>query len=406
MIDPSRALDLCREIAACTEVPGQITRTFLSPAMRDCHRLLSTRMQQLGMHVHTDPIGNLRGLYGAGNRPRLLIGSHLDTVPDAGAYDGVLGVAIALAIVEALPPQTLPFDIEVIGFSEEEGVRFRKPFFGSLAAIGRFDPQWLCLRDESGCSLREAIAQFGLDPEKIPDAAVDPRAFAFLEFHIEQGPLLDRANAPLAAVSAIAGQSRLHVVFRGRANHAGATPMNLRHDALAAAAEWITAVERTARSVDRLVATVGSLHVSPNASNVIPSEVRASLDVRHSCDATRIAAVQAICEEARRIAAHRLLDILVQEQLNQDSVSMDEELTAALERALQNIGEPPRRMPSGAGHDAMIIASKIPSAMLFIRSIDGVSHHPAEAVHAEDIEKAIRAGVAILADLAQERQHS
>jgi allantoate deiminase len=401
-----QALELCRQIAACTETAGQITRTFLSPPMRQCHRLLSARMQSLGMRVSVDAIGNLRGFYGAGSRPLLLIGSHLDTVPNAGAYDGILGVTIALSVIEALGSSTLPFDIEVLAFSEEEGVRFRTPFLGSLAAIGRFDPQLLHLRDAAGCTLRDAILEYGLDPEKIPDAAVDPRTFAFLEFHIEQGPVLDSAHESLAAVSAIAGQSRLQIVFRGRANHAGTTPMNLRQDALAAAAAWITAVERQARSIDGLVATVGALQVSPNAGNVIPSEARASLDVRHSYDASRIEAVRSICAEASLIAERRGLSVAFEEQLNQNAVTMDEHLTAIVERAIQHVAEsagaPPRRMPSGAGHDAMIMASKLSSAMLFIRSIDGVSHHPSEAVYAEDVEKAIAAGVAILADLARE----
>src|ERR1700761_1892921 len=286
------ALNICRALAEFTETPGCITRTFLSPPVHDCHRLLSAWMQELGMEPRVDAIGNLRGLYGRGDRPRLLMGSHLDTVPNGGAYDGVLGVCIALAVVEALAQTTLPFDIEIIAFSEEEGIRFKKPFLGSLAAIGRFDSSLFNLKDSNGCTLREAIQDFGLNPALIADARIDNRAFAFLEFHIEQGPVLDSANESLAAVSAIAGQSRLELIFQGRANHAGTTPMSARRDALAGAAEWIASVEQHARSIPELVATIGALQVSPNAGNVIPGEVRASLDVRHACDPTRIAAVQ------------------------------------------------------------------------------------------------------------------
>jgi allantoate deiminase len=391
-----QTLERCRAIAAFTEVPGQITRTFLSPPMRDCHRAMSDWMKELGMHIRVDAIGNLRGLLGAGKRPRLLLGSHLDTVPDAGAYDGVLGVCIALAIVEASKNTALPFDIEVFGFSEEEGVRFRTPFLGSLAAIGRFDPKLLELQDSNGCTMREAISQFGLDPARIPDARVDDRAFAFLEFHIEQGPVLDAAGESIAAVSAIAGQSRLEAIFSGRANHAGTTPMNARRDALSGAAEWITAVEQHARSVDGLVATVGALQVSPGTGNVIPGEARASLDVRHSCDSTRLAAVRTIRAEAERIAARRDLAVRFKERLNQNAVPMDEHLVGLIEQSMRGIGEVPRRMVSGAGHDAMIMAEKVPSAMIFVRSIAGISHHPDESVRTEDVEKAIRVGVAML----------
>lgn len=397
----ARALARCQAIAEFTETPGQITRTFLSPPMRDCHALLTKSMQELGMRVRVDAVGNLRGLLGSGDRPRLLIGSHLDTVPNAGAYDGVLGVCIALAILEALP-SSLPFDVEVLAFSEEEGVRFRTPFLGSLAAIGRFNPQLLDLRDSGGCTLREAIQDFGLDPAQIQAAVIDYRAFAFLEFHIEQGPVLDNANQALAAVSAIAGQSRVEVIFTGRANHAGTTPMHLRRDALAGAAEWITTLEQHARSIHELVATIGALQVSPGAGNVIPGELRASLDVRHACDSTRIAAVRSIRAQAEQIAERRGLQVMLQERLNQNAVPMDPRLVGLIERAIERIGESPRRLVSGAGHDAMIMAEKLPSAMIFLRSIAGISHHPDEAVHAEDVQKAIRAGTAILSDLARE----
>lgn len=354
------------------------------------------------MPVSVDAIGNLRGLFGTGERTRLLIGSHLDTVPSAGAYDGTLGVCLALAIIEALKGVALPVDVEVLGFSEEEGVRFRVPFLGSLAAVGRFDPALLDLRDSNGCTVREAIRAFGLDPTQIPDACVDSRAFAYLEFHIEQGPVLDTAGESIAAVKAIAGQSRLEVVFRGRANHAGTTPMHLRRDALSGAAEWITRVEQLARSVDGLVATVGTLHVLPGADNVIPGEVRASLDVRHQHDETRLSAVRAMCAGAKEIASKRGLEAGVEERVNQNAVLMDNGLVSLTERAIRRIGETPRRMVSGAGHDAMIMAEKLPSAMVFVRSIGGISHHPDEAVRPEDVEKAIRLGVAMLTELASD----
>jgi allantoate deiminase len=361
-------------------------------------------MEELGMRVSIDAIGNLRGIYGTGNAARLLIGSHLDTVPCAGAFDGVLGVCMALAVIEALQELDLPFDIEVIGFSEEEGVRFRVPFLGSLAAVGRFDPELLDLQDANGDTTRDVIRQFGLDPTRIAEARLDPRAFAYLEFHIEQGPVLDNAGESVAAVRAIAGQSRLEVVFKGRANHAGTTPMPLRRDALAGAAAWITHVEERGRLVEGLVATVGRLEVLPGAGNIVPGEVRGSLDVRHSCDETRNSAVQEICSAATQIALRRGLEFDFKQQLNQKAVPMDEHLVSLIENAALGIGEAPRRMVSGAGHDAMIMAEKVPSAMIFIRSINGISHHPDEAVRVEDVEKALRVGFQVVRDLAEERR--
>ena len=400
-----QTLERCHVIAGFSETTGSITRTFLSDPMRGCHRAISRWMEELGMQVTVDAVGNLRGLRGCGEHPRLLMGSHLDTVPSAGAYDGVLGVCIALAIIEALENTPLPFDIEVLGFSEEEGVRFRVPFLGSLAVIGRFDSKLFDLRDSSGCTVREAIRRFGLDPARIGDARVDTRAFAFLEFHIEQGPVLDRAGESIAAVRAIAGQSRLEMVFTGRANHAGTTPMDLRRDALAGTAEWITSVEQHARSIDGLVATVGDLQVSPGAGNVIPGEVRASLDVRHWCDETRTSAVKNICGNAEQIASRRGLEFSFEERVSQNAVLMDEHLVRLIERTIRRIGEVPRRMVSGAGHDAIIMAEKVPSAMVFVRSVGGISHHPDESVRLEDVEKAIQLGVAILTDLAADLRH-
>ena len=401
-----QTLGRCRIIAGFSETNSSLTRTFLSQPMHDCHRVISGWMSDLGMRVSVDAIGNLRGLWGCGERPRLLIGSHLDTVPCAGAYDGVLGVCLALAVLEVVKDMALPFDIEVLAFSEEEGVRFRVPFLGSLAVVGRFDSKLLDLQDSSGCTVQEAMRQFGLDPTRMADAQISGQAFGYLEFHIEQGPVLDRAGQSVAAVAAIAGQSRLSVVFQGRANHAGTTPMDLRRDALAGAAEWVTRVEQYARAIEGLVSTVGTLQVLPGAGNIIPGEVRASLDVRHSCDDTRTSAVQKICEEAEKIASRRNLAFHFEQQMNQKAVPMDEALVNLIEKAMERVGEGPHRMVSGAGHDAMIMAERVPSAMVFIRSIGGISHHPDETVRPEDVEKAIRLGVAMLTGLAEDFQQT
>src|SRR5258705_4435789 len=247
-----------RETAACTEVPGEITRLFLTPPMHKVHALLRDWMEAVGMTVRLDGIGNLRGLWPGltPESPRLLIASHLDTVPNAGAFDGILGVVLGVAIVEELHSHLLPFAIEVIGFSEEEGVRFSKPFLGSLALIGKLDADTLARTDHSGISVRQAIEDYGLDPAQLPAAAVANETFAYLEFHIEQGPVLESEDTSIGIVEALVGQTRMELIFAGQANHGGTTPMHLRHDAMAAAAEWIVAVEDHASSQNGLVATV------------------------------------------------------------------------------------------------------------------------------------------------------
>ena len=249
-------------------------------------------MESLGIAVHTDAAGNLRGLWRAPGTQgkRLILGSHIDTVPNAGAYDGVLGIALALEWTELAQELNLPLSIEVIAFSEEEGVRFGVPFIGSRAVAGRFDPALLAFKDADGISLADAIRAFGLDPAQIGDAALDAEVLGFIEMHIEQGPVLESEGLSVAAVTAIAGQTRLSIEFTGHANHAGTTPMHLRHDALAGAAEWISEVEAAAQDTDGLIATVGKIDAQPNAANVIAGSARVSLDVRHADDRVRRAA--------------------------------------------------------------------------------------------------------------------
>ncbi len=295
----------CRKLARFSEDSGSTRRTFLSAPMHDCHREIGRWIEALGAEVRIDAAGNLRGLYpGAeSNAPRLLLGSHLDTVPNAGAYDGVLGVVLAVALLEDLDGRRLPFGIEVVGFSEEEGVRFGTPFIGSRALVGRLDEELLERQDAQGISVRKAIENFGLNPGEIPQAALGNDILGYVEFHIEQGPVLETLKRPLGVVEAIAGQSRLEFTFVGRANHAGTTPMHLRHDAIAGAAEWITAVEREAQSVPGLVATVGKIEAKPGATNVIAGEARLTLDVRHGSDEVRTRAVENLIRAGRRNCA-------------------------------------------------------------------------------------------------------
>lgn len=370
------AIRWCRRLSAMSEEPGRTTRRFLSPPMRDVHRALGEWMQDLGMGVRVDAAGNLRGLYGDPEVPRLVIGSHLDTVPDAGAFDGVLGVVLGVSLIETRPKTA----IEVVGFSEEEGVRFGLPFIGSRAFTGALgDHAEICA---------PAIREFGLDPGKIAEARFSPVCRAYLEFHIEQGPVLEGLDVPLAVVHCIVGQSRYSLTFHGKANHAGTTPMALRHDALAAAAEWIGAVETCG-----VVATVGSLAVSPNAGNVIPGMVVASLDVRDSCDSKRRTTAVQLLQKAREAGERRGVAVTHELRMDQAAVPMDPSLCDLLASSVAAAGYPVHRMPSGAGHDAMIVAPFLPSAMLFVRSPGGISHHPDETVLPGDVAAALEAGV-------------
>jgi allantoate deiminase len=415
-----RVIARCLELARCTEVPGEITRTFLAPSMHRVHALIGGWMRAAGMSSYIDAAGNLRGVLAAADprAPRLLIGSHLDTVANSGAFDGILGVVMGVALVEAIvedarmgtspetpPGAPLPFSIEVIGFSEEEGVRFSKPFLGSLALIGQLDAVTLALTDRNGVSVADAIHAFGLDPAELPSALVDPAAFGYVEFHIEQGPVLESEGIPLAVVDAIAGQTRMTLVFTGQANHAGTTPMGaLRRDALATAAEWIVELERYATATPGLVATVGKAESSSGAGNVIAGRFTATLDVRHAHDPIRHAAVTHFLEVAHASAKARGCTLAHTTSIDQPAVPMGSQLSALLGAAIaRSSGREPRFMTSGAGHDAMIIARRVPAAILFLRSPGGLSHHPDESVLPGDVAAALAAGVEFLRTLRDDR---
>ncbi len=398
----SEVIARCQTLARFSEDTGSIRRTFLSPPMRECHREIAGWVAPLGVTSRVDAVGNLRIVYPAAqlDAPRLLIGSHLDTVPNAGAYDGVLGVVLALALLSAIHDRKLPFAIEVVGFSEEEGVRFGTPFIGSRALVSNLDEELLSRQDARGISIRDAIADFGLNPAEISQAAMHEDVLGYIEFHIEQGPVLENVNRPLGVVEAIAGQSRVEFTFVGQANHAGTTPMNLRHDALAAAAEWIGTVESHAQNTSGLVATVGAIQANPGAGNVIAGETRLSLDVRHRSDEERKRAVDYFVRQAEDIATRRGLKAKRNVLMDQLAVQMDPFLVKQVEHAIGQARCEPYRMVSGAGHDAMILAGKVPSAMIFLRTPGGISHHPAESVEVGDVEKAIECGVHLLEQLA------
>jgi allantoate deiminase len=393
-----KIIDRCQKLARFSEEPGCITRTFLSPAIRDCHREIAGWLEPLGADVKIDAAGNLRAVYpgAAPDAPRLIIGSHLDTVPNGGAYDGALGVVIAIALLEELHGCRLPFAIEVVGFSEEEGIRFGVPFIGSRALVGRLDEELLMCKDINGISMRRAIEEFGLKSAEIPGALANGDALGFLEFHIEQGPVLEQLGHPLGVVETVVGQTRLEITFVGRANHAGTTPMHLRRDAIAAAAECITSVENEAQSVSGLVATVGQFEAKPGATNVIAGEVRLTLDVRHGSDEVRSRAVASLWHHAEEIAARRGLLLKSSMLLDQNAVLMDPFLVAQAAEAIRRAGCKPHMMVSGAGHDAMIMAEKLPSTMIFLRTPSGTSHAPEETVEVEDVARALESGLCLL----------
>lgn len=310
---------------------------------------------------------------------------------------------MGVALVELLRGRRLDFGIEVVGFSEEEGVRFGIPFIGSRALTGTLDDAILSRQDARGTSVAEAIRAFGLDPSAIGEARVTDATLGYLEFHIEQGPVLESLCLPLGIVTAIAGQSRLEVVFEGKANHAGTTPMHLRRDALAGAAEWIGVVEREAAAIPSLVATVGKIDARPGAGNVIAGSVHMSLDVRHADDEIRVRTVKRLLDGADRIRARRGLIASSEVRLDQPAVAMDAQFVETLACSVRAGGYTEHRMHSGAGHDAMIMAEQMPAAMLFLRSPGGVSHHPDESVLDEDVAAALATGLHFLDQL--ERAH-
>ncbi|ADW69896.1 allantoate amidohydrolase [Granulicella tundricola] len=395
-----RVVARCRELALISDVPGETTRTFLSPAMHAANDLVAKWMREAGLAVSMDAVGNLRGVMGSG--PRVVMASHLDTVVNAGAFDGPLGVMVAVAAVEELRAVALSFAVEVIAFSEEEGVRFSTPFLGSRAVVETLDEAALGLTDAGGVSVAQAIRGYGLEVERLSEARLAKEAFAYFEVHIEQGPVLEAEGRAVAAVTAIAGQTRLRVRFEGQANHAGTTPMRLRKDALATAAEWIGLVEAEGLKVEGLVATVGAIIAEPGLGNVVPGVVTASLDVRHAVDSVRVTAVAQLLGAADDVAARRGVAMSQVLLLDQAAVGMDTRLTGLVRDAAEACGYGGGALVSGAGHDAMIVAPHVPATMLFVRTPGGVSHHPSESVSVEDVDAALKTTVEFLRRLKPE----
>ena len=395
MRDSARVIiERIEALGRISDEAGCLTRTFCSPAMRRANRLVASWMRGAGMQVREDAIGNLIGHYPAATRHGriLLLGSHLDTVRNAGKFDGPLGVILAIACVEHLRRNhvRLPFAVEVVGCAEEEGVRYHSSHLGSRAVAGLLDRADLSRKDARGVSMADAIRRFGGQPARLKQARLDPsRLLGFVEAHIEQGPVLEEENVAVGIVTAIAGQSRFQFTFTGRAGHAGTTPMRLRRDALCAAAEFILGVEESAERKAGLVATVGQIRAEPNASNVIPGSVSLTLDVRHQTDSARRAAGAQLQKLARQIAAARHLKVSAQLVQQTPSVACSPKLSGLLARAAKTHQPRIIRLPSGAGHDAAILARIAPAAMLFIRCKGGISHHPDESASRTDVGVAL-----------------
>jgi allantoate deiminase len=394
MTSAETVMQRCEELAACSEEPDRITRPFASLAMQKAHELVGHWILEAGMRVSRDNIGNVHGRYEADapERPTLLMGSHLDTVRGAGKYDGMLGVLVAIAAVQAQHDvgRHLPFAIEVIAFADEEGLRFGSTYLGSRALAGTLAPPDLNLVDARGVTLAQAITEFGGDPARIAeDRWQGGELLGYIETHIEQGPVLEARLLPVGVVTAIAGQNRYALTLRGESGHAGTVPMNGRRDALAAAAEIVLSVEEAAIARPALVATVGKLDVYPGATNVIPGHVDMSLDVRHADDAMRIETCARILERAQDIGAQRNVSVTVKAVAENAAVPCSPRLSELLGRAVEDAGLEVLHLPSGAGHDGVAISSLTEFGMLFVRCKGGVSHSPAESVTVEDVETAI-----------------
>lgn len=405
--DPARrVLQQCAEIARISARPQGIERTYLTPQHQQHNELAARWMRGAGMRTWVDAAGTLHGRLEApeqhegGPAPVLYLGSHLDTVPDAGKYDGILGVLSAIEVVSRFRDRAaqLPFSLEVLAFGDEEGVRFGATLLGSRALAGTWEEAWLDLEDEQGTTMRQAFRDFGLDPQAVGTAALDPaQAVGYLEAHIEQGPLLQEMDRPLAVVTSISGARRFRIVVTGEAAHAGGTPYHRRRDALIGASRAVLAVNAVGQELE-VVATVGELAVPGGAVNVVPGRVEFSLDLRAADDLSRDTAFERIRAELETLCAEADLGLHIEQTHSAPGAACDPHLMAAVrhgiaavEQSPEGQGPEPVQLYSKAGHDAMAMAEALPVAMLFLRCLDGISHHPGESVRHDDLALALDA---------------
>ena len=409
-----RVLERCQRLAEYTDapaasygVPRPLSRRFLSNASASAQSTTGRWFAAAGLNVLIDAAGNLVGHRRAavedpGSAPVLLLGSHLDTVPGSGHLDGAMGVLAALEVVERLGDTPLPFHIDVVGSSEEGGVRFGLPYLGSRAMTGTLPDDILTRRDADGISVRAAIETFGLNPLALHNAAYrKDRVLGYVELHIEQGPVLRDQGQPLGIVSGIQGQSRLLLKFRGRSSHAGTAPMDGRCDPLVAAARLILETQDYGRSLEGLRATVGRIEASPNLPNLIPGEVLVSLDVRHALDELREVAVVSLLELAKSLADADGMTCEVLKSEATPAGRLDGGLMRRLTQAARHEGHDPIELPSGSGHDAVVFGESFPAAMVFLRQVDDLTDRSVEEVKVADVDAAIDTLTRFVCDLVQ-----
>jgi allantoate deiminase len=390
----ARVVARLKKLNEASDAEGVLTRLTLSPAHARAAAMVKRWMEAAGLSVRIDGVGNVVGRR-EGAQPdakTLIIGSHIDTVRNAGSFDGNLGVVLGIEACARLhaDAKALPYAIEVVAFGDEEGVRFPTSLTGSRALAGTFDPASLESKDEKGVSRRDALLAFGADPSRIAEEARDPaRTLGYIELHIEQGPVLEANKLALGLVTAINGGSRGEIVIEGAAGHAGTLPMNMRRDALAAAAEIVLAIEAIGRKGVELVATVGRIEVPNGAVNVVPGRARMSIDVRSPRDEERLRAVEDIRVQVARIATERGVKAELNITYDMPAAPCDKALSTAFARSFERLDHPLFRLPSGAGHDAMSFRGRIPQAMVFVRCRGGVSHRPEEFASQADIGAAL-----------------
>ena len=399
-----RVMRRCEALAAVSESGDYIERTYLSDSHKRANAIVEGWIAEAKAEHWQDAVGNVWGRLPSqdADSKTLILGSHLDTIVDAGKYDGILGVLMAVELLHLLRSQriALPFNIDVVGFCDEEGVRFGATLLGSYAIADRWKDDWLDLTDVNGVSIAEAMTSFGLDSTKVSDAAIPRENLAgYLEVHIEQGPVLDRANLPVGVVTAIAGARRFNFVIEGESGHAGTVPMEMRKDALVGACLCVQEVEKAANLYD-VVATVGDINCHPGAVNVVPGNVQFSLDIRSARDKTRDAAFAWLTDRFDSILNSRDLAMSWQEIHKAPSVACSSKWQRTLEKSIADCNLEVLSLPSGAGHDAMAMENITPLGMLFVRCKDGISHHPAESIMVQDVEVAMEVLITAIIDYA------
>lgn len=399
-----RIMRRCEALAAVSESGDYIERTYLSDSHKRANAIVEGWIAEAKAEHWQDAVGNVWGRLPSqdADSKTLILGSHLDTIVDAGKYDGILGVLMAVELLHLLRSQSiaLPFNIDVVGFCDEEGVRFGATLLGSYAIADRWKDDWLDLTDVNGVSIAEAMTSFGLDSTKVSDAAIPRENLAgYLEVHIEQGPVLDRANLPVGVVTAIAGARRFNFVIEGESGHAGTVPMEMRKDALVGACLCVQEVEKAANLYD-VVATVGDINCHPGAVNVVPGNVQFSLDIRSARDKTRDAAFAWLTDRFDSILNSRDLAMSWQEIHKAPSVACSSKWQRTLEKSIADCNLEVLSLPSGAGHDAMAMENITPLGMLFVRCKDGISHHPAESIMVQDVEVAMEVLMTAIIDYA------